>query len=144
MAKTVIAAALWMLVGIMVVPFLVQEVPSFLVRQSCLVREFAQPVVRQPTNAEGYNAQRTQSAANNVSSEQKPLVIENIGPIYRPVIPTAPDDPCLIGGSLRRCTAPKRLCIGDCFVDKGSAPADTVTILRNLKGSDYRVLPPTK
>jgi hypothetical protein len=60
MAKTkiVIAAFLWMLVGIMVVPFLVRELPF-------LVRQFAQPtnVVRQPTNAEGYNAQRVQSAA---------------------------------------------------------------------------------
>jgi hypothetical protein len=75
MAKTVIAAFLWMLVGIML--------GSFLERQT------AQPtnVVRQPTNAEGYSAQRVQSAAaikvpsvdvpvqkkaNDVGSEQKP------------------------------------------------------------------------
>ena len=61
MAKTnvVIAAFLWMLVGIMIVPF--------------LVREFRQPtnVVRQPTNEEGYNAQRVQSAAE-ANVEQKP------------------------------------------------------------------------
>jgi hypothetical protein len=55
-AKVALAAALWMLVGVMVVP---------------LPLQFAQPtnVVRQPTNAEGYNAQRARAAS---VVEQKP------------------------------------------------------------------------